>query len=548
MTIRYEQHPLSSAQRLSNDFIQQTNDQLQLLFPYHPSQEQDWKQRLESIQNKTKHQVDRSNLAAVLRTYNEKAGAGAATFSSIDSIASGSPVIIGGQQAGLWSGPLLVVYKVVSIIQSARYATELLGEKVVPVFWIAGEDHDWDEVNHTYILSAEQELKKVTLSRPPGANTSVSRSKVTVDQWAKQLTTLEEILPNTEFKEPLLALLQQYSEQSESLSDLFAKMMVSLFPEEGLIVIDADDPNLRHLESEMFQYFIEHNDALAASYHKDAEKVKQLGYPLQVEPQLGCSNLFYFAPELEGERVLLYKQDGLFVDRKQRIQLTKEQLLQIAEQQPELLSNNVLTRPLMQEFLFPVLGTVLGTGEIAYWAATGTAFAYAAFEQPIIIPRTSFTLLDGVVDKNMKKYELSFTDVIERFDECKAAWLKEQDTLQLEEQFSAVAESFTKSYTPLLQTAVSIQPGLAKLGDTNLNKILEQIRFMEQKTVAAHEKQFEAAIRQFDRIKVTITPADRLQERALTVVSYLSRYGQQWLEELLTIPYKPTGGHYIIYL
>ena len=111
---------------------------------------------------------------------------------------------------------------------------------------------------------------------------------------------------------------------------------------------------------------------------------------------------------------------------------------------PDQLSNNVMSRPLMQEYLFPVLATVLGPGEIAYWALTKQAFEQFHMRMPIVVPRMEFTLIEGTIKKQMDKYELTLTDVLERFDEKKQAWLDAQDTLQLNDRFEAVKESFRK--------------------------------------------------------------------------------------------------------
>lgn len=546
--MKTEPYTLPSAQLLTEAYTHQTDAQLAHIFGYYPGNEQDWHKRLASLQQEERLRAPKDKLAEVLREYNRNLMAGDAAMHAIDLIAEGAPVIVGGQQAGLWTGPLLVIHKAVSIVGAAKKASDLLGKRVVPVFWIAGEDHDWDEVNHTYLISAEQELKKLTIARSAEPRTSVSRTIITAEQWAEQLQNLDQALPGSEFKEELMQRLEEMAERSHSLSDMFANIMSHLFRDEGLVMMDADYSGIRQLESSMFAWMINQNDELEHAYAAAARQVGELGYPLQAELSEGSMNLFMFHPELNGERVLLYKQEERIADRKGRFELTKEQLLQVAKETPELLSNNVLTRPLMQQFLFPVLGTVLGPGEIAYWAITAEAFRKAGMELPIIVPRSSFTLVEGIVAKNMAKYELSFEDVLERFEERKAAWLKEQDNLNLAEQFERVKEQFKSSYEPIINTAASIQPGLAKLGDTNMSKILEQITYMEQKTIDAHNKQYEASVRQLDRIRLSIMPSGKLQERMLTMAGYWNRYGEEWLQELLEQPYDLCGGHQIAYL
>jgi bacillithiol biosynthesis cysteine-adding enzyme BshC len=329
---------------------------------------------------------------------------------------------------------------------------------------------------------------------------------------------------------------------------MFSRLMLHLFSEEGLVLLDADDRGVRELEAGMFRKLLEQNDELEETYHESARYIQSLGYTLQADVHPGGANLFLFHKERGDERLLLFKKDGRFHDRKESVSWTLEELLKLADQEPWQLSNNVMTRPLMQDYLLPVLSTVLGPGEIAYWALTAGAFKAMGMEMPIITPRMSYTLVEGVIAKNMDKYELTFSDVVERFQERKDEWLKRQDNLSLESRFEAVRESFTEQYGQLLELAASIQPGLAKLGETNLAKIVEQINYMEGKTVDAHNKQFEAATRQLDRVRLSLAPNGKLQERVLTMAAYWNRYGDEWLTKLLAAPYRLTGGHEVVYL
>lgn len=543
-----ESYKLTSAQPLTEAFIHQTDDRIIDLYGYHPGDEQAWASRLDRLAASAGVRANAADVAAVLTAYQARLKPSAATASNIAAIAEGAPVIVGGQQAGLWTGPLLVIHKAVSIIGAAKSASAQLGRQVVPVFWIAGEDHDWDEANHAYVLTAEQELRKLSMARPEGARTCVSRTNVPMEAWEQLLQELEAALPHSEFKGPLVEELRGMAQHSSSLSDMFAAILSSMFGKEGLVLLDADDPALRRVEAPMFKQMIERNDELEQAYMTAAEEVKALGYTLQADVVAGSANLFLFQADKGDERTLLHKHGGSFQDRKQTLSITKDELLQLAESRPEQFSNNVLTRPIMQDYLFPVLATVLGPGEIAYWALTGGAFRTLGMEMPIIVPRMSYTLIEGTVAKHMQKYELSFADVMERFEDRKADWLKQQDGLSIEGQFDSAKQSFIELYKPLLELATSVAPSLAKLGDTNMQKIVEQIEYMGSKTVDTFNKQFEASIRQLDRIGLSIKPAGKPQERVLNMVIYWNRYGLNWLGRLLEAPYSRTGGHEIVYL
>lgn len=546
--MRKESYSLPSAQPLTEAYIHRTDDRINALYGYHAGADEDWERRFKRLEQSRDTRVDAVAIANALRAYNEAFTSAPEVFASISAIAEGAPVVVGGQQAGLWTGPLLVIHKAVSIIGAAKSASEQLGRTVVPVFWIAGEDHDWDEANHAYVLTAEQELRKLSAQRPEGSRTSVSRTGIDAAAWEQLLQDLEQALPPSEFKPVLLEELKQMSTKAKSLSDFFAMIISHLFGTQGLVLLDADYEGIRRLEAPMFRKIIASNDELEKAYAASAAQVKELGYELQADVTPGSANVFLFNEASGEERTLLHKKGGLFQDRKGQVSLTLDELLFIADEKPQQLSNNVLTRPLMQDYLFPVLAAVLGPGEIAYWALTGEAFRTLGMEMPIIVPRMSYTLIEGTVAKHMGKYELSFEDVMVRFEERKGKWLKEQDGLSIEEQFEDARQTFEQMYKPLLELATSVQPSLAKLGDTNLQKIVEQINYMSSKTVDAFNKQFEASTRQLDRIHHSVKPNGKPQERVMNMTAYWNRYSLSWLEKLLEAPYNRTGGHEIVYL
>ncbi|MCI3921022.1 bacillithiol biosynthesis cysteine-adding enzyme BshC [Paenibacillus sp. TRM 82003] len=459
-------------------------------------------------------------------------------------------VVVGGQQAGLFTGPMLVVYKAITIIRTARTAEAKLGRPVVPVFWIAGEDHDWDEANHTYVLSPQLELKKPIVPHPDAARrTSVSRTSLPAEAWAEALEQLSSALPDTEFKPVLMERLRAISDASTTLSDAFARTMSLLFGRFGLVLIDADDSGLRAVEGPAFQALVQRRDELSAALKEGERAVAAAGYPLQAESAEDGYNLFVFR---DGERKLLFRDGTDAVDRKGTLRLSAAALERLAEEAPAAFSNNALTRPMMQEQLFPVLATVLGPSEIAYWSTLREAFRLFGLRTPIVVPRLEFTLLEGTVQKQMDKFGLSFADAWERLEERKEAWLAGQDELGLSKRFADVKETFVDLYRPLVDAAASINPGLRKLGDTNMGKIVEQIDFLESRSIDAMKQQHEAGLRHWERIRWTVAPNGKPQERIYNVFQYANRYGIEWVGELLekieldfAAPYRP---HDAIYL
>ncbi|TVY09670.1 bacillithiol biosynthesis cysteine-adding enzyme BshC [Paenibacillus cremeus] len=535
-----------SGQPLTEDYIHRF-DQTGGLYEYNPWDPASWKERAAWLDCARGMSADRSELVRVLASFNERAGASPETLANVRLLGeSNTLAVVGGQQASLFTGPLLVIYKAITLISMARQASEKLQRPVVPVFWIAGEDHDFDEVNHLNWLTSELKVEKVKLEHPTGIRTSVSQTKISPEQWETVLEQLEKSLLPTEFRADLMASLQAMAGESVTLVDLFARFMAQLFGPSGLVLLDSDDPEIRQLEAPMFRLLVERNGEMNQALLRSRARLVSNGYQPQVELHDRGANLFVYD---QGERVLLYSnEEGGFTDRRGERQYTREQLLDWAVSSPERLSNNVMTRPLMQDFLFPVLGTVLGPAEIAYWGLTRDAFEWAAMQMPILIPRFAFTLLEGTIQKNMTKYGLTLDDVLYHLEERQQAWLREQDQLKLDDRFAEVKTQFREHYEPLIEALAGINPGLKKLGDTNLGKIIEQIEFLEQKAGDGLRQQFDSGLRQFQRIGMSVLPGGKPQERLYNVIAYLNKYGDGWLKTLLELPIEMDGKHRICYM
>jgi bacillithiol biosynthesis cysteine-adding enzyme BshC len=532
---------------LTEDYVQDYG-KVSDLFDYDPWQESSWAERAAWLDRENPLAADRGQLAEVLLTYNKAIGSTPETLSAIAQLKQKETLcIVGGQQAGIFSGQSLVIYKAITLIRSAKLASEKLGRPVIPVFWIAGEDHDFEEVNHMYYLSPDLQVSKIKIEHPSGKRSPVSSLTISREQWVTALELLDASLIPTEFKAGWMDSLRAMAAKSNTLVDFFARILAKLFGAYGLVVVNSADPELRRLESPMFNKLIREHEALNAAVVRGQTKLEALGYSSQVEVNERSANLFVVD---EDERILLYADgaNGPYTDRKRERLYTREQLLDWADSSPERLSNNVMTRPLMQDYLFPVLATVLGPGEISYWAITREAFHQAGNKMPLVIPRLEFTLLEGTVQKNMHKYGLTLEDVLYRLEEKQEEWLRSQDTLKLEERFEEVRARFKEGYQPLVELIAGINPGIGKLGETNMGKILEQIHFLEQKASDGARTQFDASLRQFQRIGLSVVPMGKPQERVYNIFSYLNKYGDSWLYELLDSELIPDGKHKICYM
>jgi bacillithiol synthase len=514
-------------------------------FDFHPWKQEEWEQRANWLRDSKEDRLNRGELVKLLSAYNEETGnTHVSVKRSLELLEhEETSVIVGGQQAGLFTGPLLVIHKAVTIIRMAQEASRKLGKPVVPVFWIAGEDHDFDEVNHWYALTGQLQVERYRLEHPTGLREAVSRLQF--ESWSEALSKMEEWLPQSEFKAELMERLTEFAESSRTLSVFFARIMGWLFGSHGLIMMDSDDKRLRTLEGPMFEKMLDQSAAINQSVLNGVAAVERLGYKPQADQTEGNANLFFY--DGRGERMLLQMEGSGYTDRKKSFYIEEADLQKLIREEPHRFSNNVMTRPVMQDYVLPVLGVVLGPGEIAYWAMTKEVFHVLGFKMPVILPRLEFTFIEGTIHKNMEKFKLSYDDVMDRFEELRAEWLLDQGQYEVEELFSETHRRFLELYRPVMETVASLNPGLAKLGETNRQKIVEQIEYLRNRASDSLESKFSSGLRQLERIRLGLCPLSKPQERVYNVFAYLNKYGVGWVEELIAQPYENDGKHRLVY-
>src|SRR5699024_6297457 len=287
---------------------QYVNGELEDLFAYDPFN--DTKKRIAHLQER---HFPRQELATHLRAMNEKWQAPEATLNEIERLRDErSVVVIGGQQAGLLSGPLYNVHKIISIIKYAREQEELLGLPVIPVFWIAGEDHDYDEINHIF-TQADGQLNKRIIGQVEWEKKSISHipldEKLT-KEWLKQVFN---DLAETEHTRYLASSIFEAVEESNSFVDFFARIIFQLFKEEGIVLVDAADEGIRYLERERCVQLIDNQEEITEAICTRAEKLSQAGHAVQVDVSQSDANLFYHNDQ--EERILLMRQEDRWVGK-----------------------------------------------------------------------------------------------------------------------------------------------------------------------------------------------------------------------------------------
>jgi len=519
---------LQEPSKILDDYIN-NYERLSSFFVYNYHDKNAYRERLAHLKERN---YDRDRLVKYLYGFNQKYQPHQKVLENIEKLKDkNAVVVVAGQQAGLLTGPAYTIHKCLSILKLAGMMENELGVPVVPVFWIAGEDHDFAEVNHVHILENGNPRKhKYNL---PGAGED-SVSKLALDreklvQWVKEAF---QSFGETQYTETLLNDLVTKAKESATMVDFFAAMIHDYFGQYGLVLMDSGDSDLRKIESSHFKKMIENNASIAESVTHQLMRLKEQGYAIALDQKMASANLFY---HIDGERILLERADeNTFVNHAKGITLTREELLLIASETPEQLSNNVVTRPLMQESLLPTLAFIGGPGEVAYWSALKGAFEKMGMLMPPVLPRIRITMVDDKTLKWLGEKGLTIDDVLAGdWNEIRKLWLNDQHEWNVDGTYLQVQSEVMNAIKPLHQLADDVNSTLTSLCDKNKRYIDEQLAFIKKAIEREINTRYQVELQKFDRVKAALAPGGHPQERTWSIVYFLNYWGPDLISKIM---------------
>lgn len=488
---------------------------------------------------------DQKELTTIIRQFMEPLGLSKKANEHLEQLKQGAMVIVGGQQAGILTGPLYSVHKAISVIALAKEQSTKLQQPVIPVFWIAGEDHDLEEINHTYTVHGEL-LKKRAYGERSRRKTMASATALNKESMTQLINTIIRDIGETEYTETLIKQLVDALNNSETFTDFFACLMNQLFKEEGLLLIDAANFQFRQFEHKYFAQIIQSNEEIARVVTEKEQELERAGYGKPILATYEAANLFYVE---DGERHLLERKNDLFVNLAANLKFTQEELLEVAHNHPERLSNNVVTRPLMQEMTLPVLAFVGGPGELAYWATLKNAFSVLDLQMPIFAPRLHITIVTRHVEQLLREHQLTVTDVWEG----KALHLKERFIADVQDseakrQIQAMQQLLVEKYEELASYLEKQHLQLDKILEKNQENHAKQFDYLQQKIEQTVLGKHETTIRKFMTLQNELYPNDGFQERSFNPYQYFNEFGPMLITEMLKQNYSIGKHHYLLYL
>jgi uncharacterized protein YllA (UPF0747 family) len=441
--------------------------------------------------------LDSGRRAALVKALGSRSEAWGGAPSALDKLAGGAVAVVTGQQAGLFTGPLLTVFKALTVLKLAR-ELEQRGVPAVPVFWIAAEDHDSEEISWAGIVTGDSRFERIR---------TVFGETAAPAAWLKYPESFPEVVgewfdlcPSTEFRDPVREMVENAYRPSGSPVDGFGRMMTALFRGTDLVLADPMDPGLRALAVEALGTVRDRNGEIRTSVLDRTEAIRRAGYSEQVRVDPSFTGLFVL--------------DGLA-----RVKWDPRTSRTAA---PSDLSPNVLVRPFVQDSLFPTAAYVAGSSEIAYFAQAGAVYECLDRPMPPLWPRITATLIEPPVARILAKYRWTLEDVF-----AGPALLRRSavDLGSQGELFDEVALGVRTEAERLRQILERADKTLGGALDTTIEKMMRPLEGLRSRFVAAESRRDELLDRQLQSLGDRLFPEQKLQERAVNVTSFLVRYG-----------------------
>ena len=429
--------------------------------------------------------------------------------------------VITGHQLNLFTGPLYFLYKIVSTINlTKKLKAEHPQYDFVPVYWMATEDHDFEEIN--YFNLNGKKFKWNNADKRAG-NTAVGGLSTEGLEEVYKLFSSE--LGGGDNAEHLKQLFENAYLQHDNLTDATRYLANELFGEEGLVIVAAGASRLK----KHFAKYVEHeltSQVSNLSTQQAVKKLNELDYNVQVNPRE--INLFYLTEEIR-ERIIL-KDDKYFVHETE-ISWTKSEILKELKEHPERFSPNVMMRPLYQEVILPNLCYIGGGGELAYWLELKDYFEKENITFPMLLLRNSALLQSAKQNTKREKLNISLNELFLKQHELINRKVRKISNIDID--FSDQKEFLVQQFQQMYELAEKTDESFIGAVKAQEVKQLKGLDNLEKRLLKAQKRKLKDEVERIASLQNDLFPNRSLQERQTNFSEYYNEYGADLITKLL---------------
>ena len=440
----------------------------------------------------------------------------------------GALCVTTGQQPGLLTGPLYTVYKALSAAALAKRLQGLLNRPVVPVFWVAGDDHDFAEANHCYLPSGSSDVTKVELRERESASelTPMYRELLGADITVV-LEQLESVTRETEFRQRVVESVRSHYRPDADLASSFGEFLAELLGRFGVVVFQPTHARAKQTMARWMVSALEHAGELDAALVERTAALVSQGRPAPIA--VGDSATPVLIESSLGRDRLVIEGDG-FRTRRAKEQWSLDALREVAKNEPTRLSPNVLLRPVAEAAILPTVAYVGGPGELKYLPQAEPIYTLLGIEPQVAVGRWSGRFVEGRTTKILEKYDIVVEDLNLPQGQLEARVLREQMPSEAVDAIQRLGDTIKQEYGILAEAAESVDGSLKKPIGAAERNALRDLAGVEKKIVNQLKQLNDTTVRQLASARTSLFPLGKPQERVFNVVPFLIRYGDEFLD------------------
>ena len=447
---------------------------------------------------------------------------------SIQKLSSDDAVaVVTGQQLTLFGGPLFTAFKILTAIKTAEYIEQTYGKPAVPVFWLADEDHDFEEIATAGVFDRD-ELKQIMLKSDLDEFPRVGEI-VFDDQISTLKEELKSVLFETDFSDDLWGLLDGCYHPGVSIREAFGKLILHLFAKHGVVLAGSNSKQAKELTKNTLKKSVSHSDQLFDALNNVSTRLLETGFHTQVQVQE--SNLFWV--DDNGARKKIHAEGDDWFSEGSIKSLKTDALLDLIEQSPEKFSPNVFLRPVLQNFLLPCAVYVAGPGEIAYYAQMKDFYHEFGLSMPIIMPRFSATMVESAIDRVLPKLPFSVEEYSMRIEDLESEYINRSDAPDPEPIFKTWKREFEEITRPRIDEIAAIDQSLKGTSEKIRANLLTELDKLKGKVYRSLKEQDKIQLERIRKVKSQLFPAGNLQEREILFIYFMNKYGLNIWDDLL---------------
>jgi bacillithiol biosynthesis cysteine-adding enzyme BshC len=465
-------------------------------------------------------------LADALGAQSREFGAGAETLANIAKLRTGARAVVTGQQVGLLGGPLLTLLKAATAVARAKQATAATGVEHVPVFWLATEDHDLEEVDQVSLLTSPKTGTGVETLRVGAKPVQDATPVGEIALGAGMDAVLEQACELLGYA-PVCELLREcYAAPGATFGGAFARLMTRLFAAQGLIVMDAAAREFHALGATALGFAIEHAEELEQALLKRTAELESTGYHAQVLVKQGASLLFLVDVDSRERRALRRLADGSWKAGagNSAKTFTTAELMGILAETPERISPNALLRPVFQDTILPTTAYVGGPAEVAYFAQSAVLYERVLGRTTPVLPRLSATLIEPAIAAVMAQHEVTLPDAMCRAEELAQRLGARTMPIEAKRRLATAGNALDDALAAAKDYLGTLDAGLGRSAEVSGSKMRYQMNRL-RRLAATFELQREASLKKHaEAINLHLFPEGHPQERVIAGVWFVAAY------------------------